>query len=167
MIEQERKRAYNERTLQTDHGTFIPLVFSIKDNMGKECQKFYSRLAQLISENRDLPQSIWSNWIREKDCFGLVRSNLLCLRGLRTVCRKTAEGAIQKGYPHIFSDFGHPLSTPVLTLAWTPLSLPVRTDTNVEYDMELFSKIPTPNIHLPHPSPYINTKKVSYKFKYL
>ena len=122
MIEQERKRAYNERTLQTDHGTFIPLVFSIKDNMGKECQKFYSRLAQLISENRDLPQSIWSNWIREKDCFGLVRSNLLCLRGLRTVCRETAEGAIQKGYPHIFSDFWHP---PIHTCPDTCLNPPL------------------------------------------
>ena len=131
MIEQERKRAYNERTLQTDHGTFIPLVFSIKGNMGKECQKFYSRLAQLISENRDLPQSIWSNWIREKNCFGLVRSNLLCLRGLRTVCRKTAEGAIQKGYPHIFSDFWHPPihTCPDTCLNPLSLSLSVQTQT--------------------------------------
>ena len=129
MIEQERKRAYNERTLQTDHGTFIPLVFSINGNMGKECQKFYSRLAQLISENRDLPQSIWSNWIREKDCFGLVRSNLLCLRGLRTVCRKTAEGAIQKGYPHIFSDFWHP---PIHTCPDTCLNPPLSLSLSVQ-----------------------------------
>ena len=39
--EQEKKRAYNERILQVDHGTFTPLVFSI-NGMGRECQKFYS-----------------------------------------------------------------------------------------------------------------------------
>ena len=40
--EQEKKRAYKERILQVDHGTFTPLVFSINGNMGRECQKFYS-----------------------------------------------------------------------------------------------------------------------------
>ena len=30
MNEQGKKRAYNERILQRDHGTFTPLVFSIK-----------------------------------------------------------------------------------------------------------------------------------------
>ena len=40
MNEQEKKRVYNERILQIDHGTFIPMVFSIKDNIGRECQKF-------------------------------------------------------------------------------------------------------------------------------
>ena len=39
---------------------------SINGSMGRECQKFYSRLAQMISEKKDLPQSILSNWIRTK-----------------------------------------------------------------------------------------------------
>ena len=59
--------------------------------MEREGQKFYSRLAQLISEKRDLPQSISSDWIRTKVCFGLLKSSLLYLRGSRTVCRKTLE----------------------------------------------------------------------------
>ena len=67
MNEKEKKRAYNERILGTftplDHGTFTPLVFSIDGSMGRECQKFYSRLAQVISEKRDLPQSISSKVI--------------------------------------------------------------------------------------------------------
>ena len=79
-----KKLAYNERILQIDHGTFTPLVFSINGSMGKEYQKFYSRLAQIISEQRELPQSILSNWIRTKVCFGLLKSSLLCLRGSRT-----------------------------------------------------------------------------------
>ena len=37
MNEQEKKRAYNERILQVDHGTFTPLVFSVNGSMGREC----------------------------------------------------------------------------------------------------------------------------------
>ena len=54
MNEQEKKRAYNERILQINHCTFTPLVFSINGSMGRKCHKFYSRLAQIIFENRDL-----------------------------------------------------------------------------------------------------------------
>ena len=66
--------------------------------MGGECQKFYSRLTQMISEKRDLPKSISSNWIRTKVCFGLLKSSVLYLRGSRTVCRKTAEFEIELMY---------------------------------------------------------------------
>ena len=54
MNEQEKKRAYNERSFQIDHGTFTPLVLSVNGSMGRESQKFYLRLAQMISEKRDL-----------------------------------------------------------------------------------------------------------------
>ena len=53
--EQEKKRVYNKRILQVDHGTFTTLAFSINSNMGRECQQIF--------EKRDLPQSISSNWI--------------------------------------------------------------------------------------------------------
>ena len=48
MNKQEKKRDYNDIILQIDHGTFTPLVFLINVSMGRECQKFYSRLAQMI-----------------------------------------------------------------------------------------------------------------------
>ena len=89
--EQEKKRAYNKRILQIDHGTFTPLVFSVNGSMGRECQKCYSCLAQLISEKRDLLQSISSNWIRTKVCFGLLKSSLLCLRGSIAVSHTVAK----------------------------------------------------------------------------
>ena len=38
--ENEKKRAYNERVLQIDHGTSTALVFSICGNMARECYKF-------------------------------------------------------------------------------------------------------------------------------
>ena len=37
MNEQEKKRAYNERILQMDHGTFTSLGFSINEESAKNC----------------------------------------------------------------------------------------------------------------------------------
>ena len=91
MKEQEKKRAYNERVLQIEHGTFTPLLFSIYGSMLRECRRFYSRLTDLLSEKRNLPKSITMNWIRRKICFTLLKFSLLCLRGSRTVCGKVAE----------------------------------------------------------------------------
>ena len=82
---------------------FTPLVFSTNGSMGRmgrECQKFYSRLAQLISEKRDLLQLISSNWIQKNVCFGLLKSILICLSRSRTVCRKTAEFEIGVSVSH-------------------------------------------------------------------
>ena len=67
--------------------------------MGRKCQKFYSRLAQ-ISEKENLPPSISSNWIRTNVCFGLLKSSLLCLSWSRTVCRKTVEFEIDVDVSH-------------------------------------------------------------------
>ena len=61
MNEQEKKQTYNERSLQIDHCTFTPLVLLINNSMGRECHKFYLRLAQIIFEKRDLLKSISSN----------------------------------------------------------------------------------------------------------
>ena len=84
-------RYEGNRILQIDHGTITLLMFLINGSMGRECQKFYSHFAQMLSEKRDHPQSISSNWIRTKVSFGLLTWSMLCLRGSRTVCRKTAE----------------------------------------------------------------------------
>ena len=91
MNEKEKKRAYNERVLQIEHGTFTPLVFSIYGTMRRECRTFYSRLSDLLSEKRDLPESMTMKWIRTKICFALMKSSFLCLRGSRTLSRKVAE----------------------------------------------------------------------------
>ena len=92
MNEQEKKRAYSERVLQIEHGTFTSLFFfSIYGSMGRECRTFYSRLSHFLSEKRDLPKSVTMNWIRTKICFTLLKSSFLCLRGSRTVCSKVAE----------------------------------------------------------------------------
>ena len=83
--EQEKRRQYNQRILEVEHGTFTPLVFSIQGGMSPECAKFYSRLATLISEKRNDNKSTVTSWMRCRLNFSLLRSALLCIRGSRTI----------------------------------------------------------------------------------
>ena len=46
--EKEKKRTYNIRILQVEHGSFTPLVMSVTERMSCECKKFYSCLAEMI-----------------------------------------------------------------------------------------------------------------------
>ena len=48
--EKEKKRAYNHRVQEVEHGMFIPLMVSATGGMGRECKKFYSRLSQMVSD---------------------------------------------------------------------------------------------------------------------
>ena len=90
MNEHEKKRSYNELEPQVDHRTFTSLVFSNYGSMGRECNMFYSRLSQLISDKKNLSKSVTMNWIRTKVCFALLNSSFLSLRGSRMVCRKVS-----------------------------------------------------------------------------
>ena len=89
--ENEKRRAYNERILQVEMGTFTPLVFSTSGGMAPECSKFYSRLSEMISEKRNTSKSIVTAWIRCRLSFSLVRSAILCLRGSRSIRRFDAQ----------------------------------------------------------------------------
>ena len=50
--EREKKRQYNERILEVEHGLFNPLVMTALGGMGREASKFYSRLSESIAEKR-------------------------------------------------------------------------------------------------------------------
>ena len=45
--ENEKKRLYSKRVLDIEHGTFTPLVFTTTGDMGKECLRYHSRLAEV------------------------------------------------------------------------------------------------------------------------
>ena len=85
--EQEKRRVYNQRILEVEQGTFTPLVFTIQGGMSQECQKFYSRLATLLSEKRNETKSTTTAWMRTRISFSLLRSALLCVRGSRTTAQ--------------------------------------------------------------------------------
>ena len=83
--EKEKKRKYNERIMQVEHGTFTPLIMSATGGPGRESHKFYSRLAEMITEKRKQRNSIIISWIRRKICFSLINSVCMCKRGSRSV----------------------------------------------------------------------------------
>ena len=41
----QKKRQFNMRALQVENGSFIPLVFSINGELGRDASKCYSRIA--------------------------------------------------------------------------------------------------------------------------
>ena len=83
--EKEKKKQYNDRILQVEHGSFTPLVMSANGGMARECQKFYKRLAELIAEKKKQRYSVISSWVKRKISFSLMNSVGLCLRGSRSL----------------------------------------------------------------------------------
>ena len=83
--EDEKKRKYNERVLQVENASFTPLVFSTHGGMGRECKKFFHRLAEMLAEKRDITASVATTFVRTRVSFSLLRSMLLCLRGSRSL----------------------------------------------------------------------------------
>jgi hypothetical protein len=81
--EQEKKRAYNDRIIEVENGTFTPLVFGTNGAMGDECKKFHRELAHKLSNKRSENYSCTMNWIRTRLNFSIIRSALLSLRGTR------------------------------------------------------------------------------------
>ena len=81
--EKEKKRSYNQRIIETENGTFTPLVFSCTGGMSRECAKFYSSLGELLSSKRNIPKSTVMGWFRAKLSFNLLKSINICIRGSR------------------------------------------------------------------------------------
>ena len=50
--ENEKKRSYNNRVMEVEHGSLTPMVFSATGGCGRECIKAIRRLASMIAEKR-------------------------------------------------------------------------------------------------------------------
>ena len=53
-----KKPNYNQHIMQVEQGFFSPLIFSICDGMGRECQALQSRLSEILTEKRDIHKSV-------------------------------------------------------------------------------------------------------------
>ena len=73
----EKKRHYNQRIIEVEHGSFSPLVFSPYDGNGREAERFLTELAQKVSDQKQIDYSIVIHWLRAKLCFNLLRSAVL------------------------------------------------------------------------------------------
>ena len=85
----EKKRQYNGKVLEIDHGSFthLPsyLVFYIYGVMRRECSTFYNRLAKKIGwqKNENHINELPEIGSEKKISFVTLKSTLLCLRGSR------------------------------------------------------------------------------------
>ena len=81
--ELEKKRLYNDRVLQVEKASFVPLVFTTYGGFGPECTKLNKRLAELIAAKRNESYPLVIKHIRTRLRFSLLRSTLIAIRGIR------------------------------------------------------------------------------------
>ncbi len=81
--ENEKKRKYNSRVMNTEKATFIPLVFTTGGAAAKECNNYHKRLAQIIADRRHERIAPVLNYIRTKVRFSLLKSVLTAIYGVR------------------------------------------------------------------------------------
>ena len=86
--EREKRRTYEQRVIQIEHGVFTPLVFSACGGMGPAAKVAYSLLAAKLAEKRGAPYQKIVSWIRCVLSFSLLRSAIRCIRGSRQSYRK-------------------------------------------------------------------------------
>ena len=88
--ELEKRRKYERRVIDVEHGTFTPFIMSSSGGMGPSATVTIKRLASLIAEKADTPYSVMLNVIRCKLSFSLVDSAIMCSRGARSSLRRPA-----------------------------------------------------------------------------
>ena len=52
--ENKKKCMYAKQVIEVEQGTFTLLVYTTTGGMGEECQRFHSRLAELIAAKRGI-----------------------------------------------------------------------------------------------------------------
>ncbi len=76
-------RAYNDRVLQVEKASFVPLVYTTSGGMSPQCEKVHKRIAELVSHKRNELYSDVINHIRTRLRFALLKSILVSVRGAR------------------------------------------------------------------------------------
>ena len=89
-----KKRAYEQRVREIEHGSFTPIVLSLTGGLGKAANLCYKRLASMIAAKQDLPYSSTISWIRCLLSFSLLRSAIQCIRGARSSRGRAAKQPI-------------------------------------------------------------------------
>ena len=81
--EKEKKRLYNQRVIEMEHGSFSPLVFTPYGGASRETELVIKTLSAKVACKRNLEYSTVTNWIRSKISFILLKLAILCIRGSR------------------------------------------------------------------------------------
>ena len=79
--EREKKRQYNNRIMNVEHGTFTPLMFSVNGGMAKECLKFHKFVPEKIANKSGCRYEEVLSIIKCKLSFLNLRASLMHVRG--------------------------------------------------------------------------------------
>ena len=82
--EREKRREYDRRVREIEHGTFTPIVLAATGGMGPAATIFFRRLAEKIAQKQSQPYSQVMAWIRRRMSFSLLRSAIVAIRGSRS-----------------------------------------------------------------------------------
>ena len=69
--ETEKKHQYASHVLEVEQATFTPLVFSMMGGMAVECNRYHSRLAELVATKKGESYATTMSWIRARVSFTL------------------------------------------------------------------------------------------------
>ena len=77
--ENDKNRLYSSRVLEVERGTFTPLVFTTTGGMSNECQRYHSRLAELLAVKKQESYASTIAWIKDniKDNISAGQTSLL------------------------------------------------------------------------------------------
>ncbi|MDA8002745.1 MAG: hypothetical protein MPL62_15800, partial [Alphaproteobacteria bacterium] len=92
--ELEKRRAYERRILEVEHGSFTPIVLSTSGGWGPSATVAFRRLAGLLSVKHTQPYSTTLGFMRCKIAFSLLDSTIMCLRGARSSFHSPAHNTI-------------------------------------------------------------------------
>ena len=79
--EKEKKRSYEDRVREVEHGSFTQLMFSTSGGMETLATTAYKRFASLISCKKNQPYNKVMAWLRCHLCFSLLRPSITAIRG--------------------------------------------------------------------------------------
>ena len=82
--EATKKKSYEQRVREIEHGSCTPHVFSASGGMAPAATITFKRLASLLAEKRQQEYNKTIAWIRCQLSFSLVRSSVMYLRGARS-----------------------------------------------------------------------------------
>ena len=86
--EKAKKDAYEERVVQAEKGSFVPLIFTTSGGMGPLCNVFIKQVVEKIAFYKNERTSIMTNHVRTRLRFAILRSTVIALRGARGKSRQ-------------------------------------------------------------------------------
>ena len=107
--EQEKRRRYDQRIWEVEHGSFTPLVFNTMGGIGPTATVVFKRIASMIADKTSQSYTSIICLIRCILTFSLLRSTITCLRGSWSLWRNEkylspsdADLALAEGRVHLW-----------------------------------------------------------------